>query len=97
MGTKQLTDKGPDGSLFGQSTSDLIAFHGLTPISQRASATLSGDISLFAISGASYVANTTGTVSGILAFNSTVIIQVWDAINEIRDALVAYGIHKGAA
>jgi len=37
MAVKQLSDKGPDGTRLGQSTSDLIAFYGTTPVSQRAS------------------------------------------------------------
>lgn len=36
---KQLTDKHPDGTTFGQDTADKIGFYGLaTPISQRAGA-----------------------------------------------------------
>lgn len=34
---KQLSDKNPDGTALGQSTSDLIALYGVTPVSQRAS------------------------------------------------------------
>ncbi len=30
MGIKQLSDGGPDGSLFGQSATDKIGFYGLT-------------------------------------------------------------------
>lgn len=37
MAALQLSDKGPDGTKLGQSTSDLIAFYGTTPVSQRAS------------------------------------------------------------
>ena len=38
MAVKQLSDGGPDGALVGQSRSDLVAFYGTTPISQRAAA-----------------------------------------------------------
>ena len=34
---KMLSDKNPDGTSLGQSTSDLIALYGGTPVSQRAS------------------------------------------------------------
>lgn len=37
MGSKQLSDKGPDGTKLGQSAADLISFYGTTPVSQRAS------------------------------------------------------------
>lgn len=33
---KQNSDGGPDGSVFGQSATDLIGFHGATPSDQRA-------------------------------------------------------------
>lgn len=33
---KHLSDKGPDGTLLGQSATDLIGFHGATPSDQRA-------------------------------------------------------------
>jgi hypothetical protein len=35
---KQLSDKNPDGTALGQSTSDLISLYGVTPVSQRAAA-----------------------------------------------------------
>ena len=33
---KQLSDKNPDGTALGQSTTDLVSFYGTTPIVQRA-------------------------------------------------------------
>lgn len=94
---KELSDKGPDGTRLGQSTADLIAFHGSTPISQRVSATLSSDLSLFTMTGTSHVANASTTVSGLFGFNSTEIAQLIDAFIEIRATLAAYGLHKGGA
>lgn len=38
MAAKQLSDSNPEGNVLGQSASDLIAFYGTTPVSQRASA-----------------------------------------------------------
>lgn len=37
MAVKQLSDGGTDGACLGQSVSDLVAFYGTTPVSQRAS------------------------------------------------------------
>lgn len=37
MAIKQLSDGSPDGTVLGQSTTDLVGFHGVTPIA-RASA-----------------------------------------------------------
>ena len=39
---QQLADGRPDGSLFGQSSTDLIAFHGGTPCDQAAAITAVG-------------------------------------------------------
>lgn len=97
MAVKELSDGNPDGTRLGQGTSDLVGFWGTSPVSQRTSATLTATASLFAITGASYVANTSATVSGLFGFNSVMVKQVWDAINEIRDALTALGLHKGGA
>lgn len=97
MTIKQLSDANSLGTNLGQSTTDLIAFYGKSPISQRASATLTATSSLLALSGASFVANTTTTVSGIFGFNSTMVTTLVDALVEIRAALVAMGLHKGGA
>ncbi len=40
MAKKELSDKGPDGSSFGQSATDLIGFHGAAPSDQYALVTL---------------------------------------------------------
>ena len=96
---KQLSDGNPDGTSLGQSTSDKISLYGVPPIAQRASATLSATLSLFGAygTGASFVANTSTTVSGLFGFNSTLATQLVDALIEIRAAMVAIGSHKGGA
>lgn len=81
----------------GSATSALVAFFGSTPISQRANAALTGTISLFSLTGASFVANTSSTVSGLFGFNSTYASQLVDFVNEVRAMLLAYGLHKGGA
>jgi hypothetical protein len=97
MAATQLSDKNDEGTVLGQSTSDLIAFHGDTPTSQRAAAILTATSSLWALTGASYVANTSTTVSGLFGFNSTLASQLFDSLQEIRTMLVDYGLHKGGA
>jgi hypothetical protein len=42
MAVKQLSDGGPDGTKLGQSTSDLVAFHGSSPTDQYAAITAVG-------------------------------------------------------
>lgn len=37
--SKQLSDGNPDGQVLGQSASDLVAFHGATPVAQGAALT----------------------------------------------------------
>jgi hypothetical protein len=39
MALKQLSDGGPDGTTFGQSSTDKIAFYGATPIVKAAAVT----------------------------------------------------------
>lgn len=97
MAAIELTNKNTEGTRMGQATSDLIAFYGATPISQRASATLTATASLFVMTGASHVANASTTVSGLFGFNSTEMVQLIDAFQEIRAFLVTIGLHKGGA
>lgn len=40
MTEKQLSDGNPDGVVMGQSTTDLVGFHGVTPVDQAASIAL---------------------------------------------------------
>jgi len=94
---KELTDKDAGGTRLGQATSDLISFQGATPISQRAAAILTATASLQVLTGASFVANTSSTLSGFIVLNTTIASQLFDSINEIRACLVAYGLHKGGA
>ena len=43
MAAKQLSDKGPDGTRLGQSTSDKISFYGATPVAVQATAAAGTD------------------------------------------------------
>ena len=40
MGVKELSDKGPDGNRLGQSSADLVGFHGASPSDQASGITL---------------------------------------------------------
>ena len=40
MAVKELSDGGPDGTRLGQSSTDLVGFHGATPSDRRASLTV---------------------------------------------------------
>lgn len=97
--TLQVVTTQLDGAKWqiGQATSALVGFFGTTPISQRVSATLTATASLFATTGASYVAQTSATVSGVFGFTSVNVAALFDALQEIRATLVAYGLHKGGA
>lgn len=103
VGTAAVTVQGVNTLLagnkiqIGQATSALVGFFGTTPISQRAAAALTATISLFSLTGASFVAQTSTTFSGIFGFNSTYVSQLVDAITEFRAWAVAYGLHKGGA
>lgn len=88
MATKQLSDGGPSGTTLGQSTTDLIAFHGGTVTSRRAAAALSASLSVFIYTGASIMA--TGTLTNTVA-------SLVDAMNEVKTVLTAYNLHKGGA
>jgi hypothetical protein len=88
MAAKQLSDGNPEGNVLGQGTTDLIAFHGSTPTSQRTSAALSATHSLYAHTGLSLGANLSASV-----FYD----YVCSSLQEIRTMLVAYGLHKGGA
>jgi hypothetical protein len=37
MPVRELSDKNPDGTRLGQAAADLVAYYGVTPVSQRAS------------------------------------------------------------
>ena len=88
MAAKQLSDGRPAGTTLGQGTTDLIAFHGGTPTSQRASAALSATHSVFVSTGQSLAVNNSMSVVADLLVS---------VIQEMRAVIVAYGLHKGGA
>lgn len=82
MALRQLSDAGSLGTVMGQSATDLIAFHGAAVTSRRASAALTASASIFVFTGASVSAGVGPLI---------------DAVNEIRNILLAYGLTKGGA
>jgi hypothetical protein len=78
MAIKHLSDGNPDGTTLGQSASDLVGFHGATPVDQAAtiaSVTMPG----LSIGGYGY----TGTAN---------LTTLWAAVNSITAALREKGI-----
>lgn len=85
MATNQLSDARSDGAVLGQSTSDLIAFYGGTPIVQRTNASQAA---------VSTTASTSTTPFGYAT--STQANAIVTLVNEMRAALVAVNLIKGS-
>lgn len=82
---RQLSDKGADGTQFGQNRSDLIALYGTTPVSQRAAA----------VQGSTFASIATST--DFAAAQQTVVNAALATLNEVVATLTALGIWKGSA
>ena len=83
MPVKQLSDGNPDGTVLGQSVSDLIAFYNGTPVPQRSGS---------AQAAVPNAAPTNATPYGFSQAQATAIVTL---LNEIRATLVAVGLMKG--
>ena len=83
MPVKQLSDGNPDGTVLGQSPSDLIAFYNGNPVSQR-----SGP----AQAAVETTAPTNATPYGFSQTQATAIVTL---LNEIRATLVDVGLMSG--
>lgn len=88
----------PDGVNFGQSITDKIGFYGLTtPIAQRAGAAQAAITDASGGTGAA----TNGMLTLTGTYNSTILANGFATIiaqtNELRAALVALNLVKGAA
>jgi len=83
MPVKQLSDGNPDGTVLGQSASDLIAFYNTTPVAQR-----SGSVQ----AAVPTTAPTNATPFGFSQAQATAILTL---LNEIRATLVGVGLMKG--
>ena len=84
MATEYLGSGNDDGVTLGRATSDLVAFYGTTPVSQRASSNMATVATV--ASSASFGTDQQG------ALNSTILM-----VNEIYSTLKALGLHKGSA
>jgi hypothetical protein len=82
MPVKHLSDANPDGTVLGQSSSDLIGFYNATPVAQRA-------VGSFA--AVSTTAPTTTTPYGFST--STQAAAVVTLLNECWATLQALGLH----
>lgn len=81
---KQLSDKG-DGTILGQSSTDLISFYGATPVAKR-----SGSAQATIV--ATVIANTTGFVFA----STTAATKIKNQLIEIRATLVGLGLWTGS-
>jgi hypothetical protein len=68
---KQLSDGNPDGTVLGQSASDLVGFYGASPVSQRSSSfqaasvvSVSSNITI-AASLTAWILEVTNTLAGL--------------------------------
>lgn len=82
---RELSDGNPSGTNFGQSTTDLISFYGVTPIAQRTNASQAA---------VSTTASTTTSPAGYAT--TTQANAIVTLVNECRAALVALGLIKGS-
>jgi len=76
----------PDGTSFGQDVSEKISLYGKTPIVQRAGS---------AQASVTTTASTTSTPAGYST--TTQADAIVTLVNELRAAMVAFGVIKGAA
>lgn len=74
----------PDGQVIGQATTDLVAFHGSSPVAQRTSAAQAAVVT---------TAPTNSSPYGFTQAQATAMIAL---VNELRAALVEKGIIKGS-
>jgi len=82
---EQVTYNSPDGAQIGKSTTEKVAFYGVTPIAQR--------------SGAAQAAPTlTTATTGGFGFSAATAMDTFVAhVAELRAAMVALGLIKGSA
>jgi hypothetical protein len=86
MAVRHLTNANPDGTTFGQSSSDLISFFNATPVAQRAGGAGAG------VSCGTTAASTT-TPWGFTT--STQANQLTALVVEMRATLVSLGLMAG--
>jgi hypothetical protein len=80
----QLSNNNPGGTSLGQASTDLISFYGATPVVRRSGATQAA------------LTLTTSTSSGFSFTTSAAFSAMVAQVEEIRAALVQYGLLAGA-
>lgn len=97
MAARQLSDGGPDGVVLGQSTSDLIAFYGKTPIAQKAAAAQAAvtDASGGTAAPTNGILTVTGTYNSAILANAIATLAAQG--NAMQAVLVSLGFMKGSA
>jgi len=85
MSVRELSDARTDGQRLGQSSTDLVGFHGATPVAQRSGASQAA---------VSTTASTTTTPAGYAT--TTQANAIVTLVNELRAALVAKGLIAGS-
>jgi hypothetical protein len=95
MPIKQLSDGNPDGTVLGQSVSDLISFYGVTPVDQPASANQAA-FTATAVTTLSAAATTTLTKTRVNQIVND-LVELTTKYAALRLALVSTGIMKGSA
>lgn len=97
MAVEYLGSGSPDGTILGRSTTDKVAFYGVTPIAQKAAAAQA------AVTDASggVAAPTNGILTLTGTYNSTIIANAIATIaaqtNAMQAVLVSVGLMKGSA
>jgi hypothetical protein len=85
MTVQYLTDRNPDGTCLGYSSSDPLAFYGATPAARSA-------FSAAAVGTTIAVSTTTGAITSWGFATSTQADGIVSLLNEIRAALVTLGL-----
>ena len=86
MAVKYRTDGNVDGTVIGQSASELVSFHAATPVAQRSGAAQAAVVATGSTNSSPYGYATAAQADAIVTL-----------VNEIRAALVAKGLIKGSA
>lgn len=80
------SDGNPDGTVFGQTSTELIGFHGVVPTAMRASSAQDAVTTTAATSTTPYGFATKAQADALVTL-----------VNELRAAMVAKGLIKGSA
>lgn len=96
---KYLGDRNSDGTILGYDTNEKIGFYGYTPVVQRSGSTQAAvAVSTITTAAITTTTNSYGFASTTQLNDLTATVAAQTVLlNEIRAALVLYGLIKGAA